>query len=64
MAKMWFEEPDKQVWHLMTKRTGRAAFRAACGWTLSPVSGRIWPQKIGEDGPSEETRCRTCVGRE
>ena len=64
MSKLWFEESDKQVWHLMTERIGRGSFRAACCWTLSPVSGRIWPQKPGEDGPAEETQCRSCIGLE
>ena len=35
MSKLWFEESDKQVWHLMTERIARGSFRAACGWTLS-----------------------------
>ena len=64
MSKLWFEESDKQVWHLMTERIARGSFRAACGWTLSPVTGRIWPQKPGEDGPDEAMRCHNCVGKE
>jgi hypothetical protein len=64
MATLWFEEVDKQVWHRMSRREGPRSYHAACGWTLSPVTGRIWPQKPGEDGPDEETRCRACIGKD
>ncbi len=63
MGRLWFEEADKQVWHLMTRREGGRSFHAACGWTLDPVSGRVWPQKPTEEGPAERDRCRTCVGK-
>ena len=64
MAQLWIEEADKAVWHLITYRERARSFRAACGWTLDPVRGRIWPQKPGEDGPAQEARCYTCVGYE
>lgn len=61
---LWFEESDKRVWHRMTKREGHMNYHAVCGWHLSPVTGRIWPQKAGDPGPPEADRCRTCVGKE
>lgn len=62
MGQLWFEEADKRVWHLMTRRTGPMDYHAACGWHLTPHTGRVWPQKPLEDGPARERRCRTCVG--
>lgn len=41
VAQLWFEEADKQVWHLMT-REGPTKYHAACGWQLTPHRGRIW----------------------
>jgi hypothetical protein len=61
---LWFEESDKQVWHLMTRRAGPLDYHAACGWHLAPYSGRVWPQKDDEPGPTEDERCRSCVGKE
>jgi len=64
VAQLWFEEADKHVWHLMTRKADRMDYHAACGWHLAPHTGRIWPQKPSENGPDEETRCRTCIGEE
>lgn len=58
---LWFEEPDKKVWQLMTRKAP-LDYRAACSWHLTPVTGRVWPQKGREPGPPEEQRCRSCVG--
>ena len=42
MGALWFEEADKQVWHLMTRRKGeRSSYHTAWGWTLSPLAGRM-----------------------
>ena len=60
---LWFEEFDKRVWHLMTRRAP-LVYHAACGWNLVPYTGRVWPQKGHEPGPPEPERCRTCVGKE
>lgn len=62
MAQLWFEEADKHVWHLMTSKTGPMEYHAGCGWYLTPYTGRIWFQKAHELGPTDETRCHTCVG--
>lgn len=64
MSQLWFEESDKRVWHLMTKKPGPMNYRAACGWHLVPYTGRVWPQKAHEPGPPDLERCRSCVGRE
>lgn len=61
---LWFEESDKQVWHLMTRRVAPLDYHAACGWHLAPYTGRVWPQKDHELGPPESERCRSCVGKE
>lgn len=61
---LWFEESDKQVWHLMTRRAAPLDYHAACGSHLTPVTGRVWSQKAHEPGPAEPDRCRTCVGKE
>ena len=62
MGQLWFEESDKHVWHLMTRKIGPMQYHAACGWHLTPYRGRIWAQKASEPGPPPDTRCRTCIG--
>lgn len=59
--RLWLEESDKQVWHRITRKEGRMHHHAACGWHLSPFTGRIWPQKASEPGPPEAPHCRSCV---
>ncbi len=39
----------------------RGNYHAACGWHLTPFTGRIWTQKESESGPPESSRCRSCV---
>lgn len=61
--RLWFEESDKTVWHLMTRKDGPMNYHAACGWHLSPFTGRIWPRKASEKGPPDARQCRSCVGK-
>lgn len=60
--QLWIEEHDKAVWHLATKRLTPRSFRVACGWEMTPMDTRVYPQKSTEAGPPVAERCRTCVG--
>jgi hypothetical protein len=60
--QLWIEERDKAVWHLATRRSDRLMFRVVCGWQMTPVDKRVYPQKPSEPGPPEPQRCHSCVG--
>jgi hypothetical protein len=64
MSQLWLEEADEHVWHRVTRQTRGPAWRAACGWELSALRGRAWPQKPGEAGPPLIERCHDCVSGE
>ena len=58
---VWIEEEDKRVWHRVQPRSDAKGYRAACGWEIQPIRGRIWPQRRNEVGPAHPERCRSCV---
>lgn len=60
---IWIEERgDKAVWHLaLGRQPDRLTYRTACGWVLSIRHTRIWPQKVGTQGPPEDDLCHSCV---
>lgn len=61
---LWFEESDKQVWHLM-RRFGPMDYHAVCGW-VAPFANRWadWPQKGSQARSTAAAGCRACVGKE
>jgi hypothetical protein len=59
--KLWIEEHDKAVWHLVTERRTPRLFRVVCGWEMTPSDTSVYPQKPGEPGPPKALRCRGCV---
>ena len=60
-SQIWLEEADEHVWHRLSARVSDRAWRTACGWEMSTLRGRLWPQKPGEAGPSPSERCHDCV---
>ena len=62
-SQIWLEEADEHVWHRLSKRLTSGAWRTDCGWEMSVVRGQLWPQKLGEPGPSPKLRCHDCVSR-
>ncbi len=59
--QIWLEEVDEHVWHRLSGRVSQGVWRTACGWEMSALRGRLWPQKAGEFGPSPDERCHDCV---
>ena len=60
-SQIWLREGDEQVWHRLARRTGAGTWETTCGWEMSVVRGKVWPQKAGEAGPVAEERCNDCV---
>lgn len=59
MGRLYFEEPDKAVWHIVHRNAGR--YVAACGWEMTAWHGRMWPVKPDEmAGPDPEAVCHSC----
>ena len=59
--QLWIKEPDKAVWHRVTRGEGGGLYVAECGWTVSLNQGLMWPQKSNEAGPAVGERCHDCV---
>ena len=60
-SQIWLRESDEAVWHRLARRAGPGRWVTACGWEMSVLRGTVWPQKVGETGPSAEERCHDCV---
>ena len=59
MARLYFEEPDEAVWHIIRRREGR--YVAACGRAVAERRGRVWPVHAGETtGPDADRVCPSC----
>ena len=61
MTLLYFEEPDKAVWHIVRRqKTGR--YLALCGWEMTHWHGRVWPVKA-EDRvrPDRDAICHSCL---
>lgn len=60
-TQIWLMEGDERVWHRLARRTAPGRWTTDCGWEMSAIRGKVWPQKIGEAGPLAEERCDDCV---
>jgi len=60
-SQIWLEEADENVWHRLAHRVAPGVWRTFCGWEMSALRGRLWPQKSGESGPPAQERCGDCV---
>lgn len=60
-SQIWLCEGDEAVWHRLAHRVRQGTWLTACGWEMSALRGRVWPQKPGEAGPLTDERCHDCV---
>lgn len=59
--RLWIEEADKKVWHIVTRRIDARRYDVACGWEMGPRLRMVWPQKPAEAGPAHGERCHSCA---